>query len=51
MLQGIEMDDFVSGPRELLLKLVEDNYPLPPKPDCFEQGLHWHKLYRCNHVT
>ncbi|KAG0522949.1 hypothetical protein BDA96_07G081700 [Sorghum bicolor] len=35
---GIELEDFVSGPRELLLKLVEDNYPLPPKPDCFEQG-------------
>nr|CAD1823189.1 unnamed protein product [Ananas comosus var. bracteatus] len=30
---GLELDDFVSGPRELLLKLVEDNYPLPPKPD------------------
>lgn len=26
---GIELDDFVSGPRELLLKLVEENYPLP----------------------
>ncbi|KAH7423992.1 hypothetical protein KP509_12G084500 [Ceratopteris richardii] len=26
---GNELDDFVSGPRELLLKLVEDNYPLP----------------------
>ncbi|KAF5195402.1 strawberry notch-like protein [Thalictrum thalictroides] len=30
---GVELDDFVSGPRELLLKFVEDNYPLPPKPD------------------
>ncbi|KAG9439302.1 hypothetical protein H6P81_019467 [Aristolochia fimbriata] len=30
---GLEMDDFVSGPRELLLKLVEENYPLPPKPE------------------
>ncbi|XP_058072327.1 protein FORGETTER 1 isoform X2 [Magnolia sinica] len=30
---GLELDDFVSGPRELLLKLVEENYPLPPKPD------------------
>ncbi|OVA03143.1 zinc finger protein [Macleaya cordata] len=30
---GPEMDDFVSGPRELLLKFVEENYPLPPKPD------------------
>jgi hypothetical protein len=33
------MEDFVSGPRELLLKLVEENYPLPPKPDSFQQGL------------
>lgn len=30
--QGAELDDFVSGPRELLLKLVEDNYPLPQQP-------------------
>jgi hypothetical protein len=37
--QGVEMEDFVSGPRELLLKLVEENYPLPPKPDSFQQGL------------
>jgi len=43
---GVELEDFVSGPRELLLKLVEDHYPLPPKPDCFQQGLHRHKLYR-----
>ncbi|KAM3213142.1 hypothetical protein ACQJBY_065881 [Aegilops geniculata] len=35
---GVEMEDFISGPRELLLKLVEDNYPLPPKPDCSQQG-------------
>ncbi|OEL18433.1 Protein strawberry notch-like protein 1 [Dichanthelium oligosanthes] len=35
---GIEMEDFVSGPRELLLKLVEENYPMPPKPDSFQQG-------------
>ncbi|CAO2168418.1 unnamed protein product [Urochloa humidicola] len=34
---GVELDDFVSGPRELLLKLVEDHYPLPPKPDSFQQ--------------
>lgn len=26
---GNELDDFVSGPRELLLKLVEEYYPLP----------------------
>ncbi|KAJ3693490.1 hypothetical protein LUZ60_008970 [Juncus effusus] len=30
---GNELDDFVSGPRELLLKFVEDYYPLPPKPE------------------
>ncbi|XP_043701868.1 protein FORGETTER 1 isoform X2 [Telopea speciosissima] len=30
---GLELDDFVSGPRELLLKFVEENYPLPPKPE------------------
>ncbi|XP_073000947.1 LOW QUALITY PROTEIN: protein FORGETTER 1 [Typha latifolia] len=30
---GVELDDFVSGPRELLLKLVEENYPVPLKPD------------------
>ncbi|GER33848.1 RING/FYVE/PHD zinc finger superfamily protein [Striga asiatica] len=30
---GVELDDFVSGPRELLLKLVEENYPLPDKPE------------------
>eukprot|EP01018_Ginkgo_biloba_P030722 Gb_10957 [translate_table: standard] len=29
---GAELDDFVSGPRELLLKLVEENYPLPQQP-------------------
>ncbi|XP_074572965.1 protein FORGETTER 1 [Curcuma longa] len=32
---GLELEDFVSGPRELLLKLVEENYPVPPKPDSF----------------
>jgi len=31
--QGLELDDFVSGPRELLLKFVEENYPLPEKPE------------------
>ncbi|XP_076928744.1 protein FORGETTER 1-like [Bidens hawaiensis] len=28
---GTELDDFISGPRELLLKFVEENYPLPEK--------------------
>ncbi|XP_044468508.1 protein FORGETTER 1 [Mangifera indica] len=30
---GAELDDFISGPRELLLKFVEENYPLPVKPE------------------
>ncbi|KAI8568822.1 hypothetical protein RHMOL_Rhmol02G0230100 [Rhododendron molle] len=29
---GLELDGFISGPRELLLKFVEQHYPLPPKP-------------------
>lgn len=29
---GVELDDFISGPRELLLKFIEENYPLPPRP-------------------
>ncbi|KAJ6432365.1 hypothetical protein OIU84_019581 [Salix udensis] len=33
---GSELDDFISGPRELLLKFVEENYPLPEKPE--QQG-------------
>ncbi|KAJ7949025.1 protein strawberry notch-like [Quillaja saponaria] len=30
---GLELDDFISGPRELLLKFVEENYPLPEEPE------------------
>ncbi|KAJ8762665.1 hypothetical protein K2173_010686 [Erythroxylum novogranatense] len=30
---GFELDDFISGPRELLLKFLEENYPLPEKPE------------------
>ncbi|CAJ2659104.1 unnamed protein product [Trifolium pratense] len=30
---GSELDDFISGPRELMLKFVEDYYPLPKKPE------------------
>jgi hypothetical protein len=33
MNQGSELDDFVSGPRELLLKFIEDYYPLPCRPN------------------
>nr|GEY82115.1 zinc finger C2H2-type/integrase DNA-binding domain-containing protein [Tanacetum cinerariifolium] len=31
-LVGIDLDDFISGSCELLLKFVEDNYALPEKP-------------------
>ncbi|KAF9607691.1 hypothetical protein IFM89_038162 [Coptis chinensis] len=31
--QDLELDDFIYGPRELLIKFVEENYPLLPKPD------------------
>ncbi|KAL3149047.1 hypothetical protein ABBQ32_001892 [Trebouxia sp. C0010 RCD-2024] len=30
--RGEILDDYVSGPRELLLRLVEDHYPLPSNP-------------------
>ncbi|XP_050215928.1 protein FORGETTER 1 isoform X2 [Mercurialis annua] len=30
---GLELEDFISGPRELLLKFVEENYPVPDKPE------------------
>lgn len=46
---GLELDDFVSGPRELLLKLVEDNYPLPPKPDIARRDQSVKELHRKRH--
>lgn len=30
--RGEEMDEFVSGPRELLLKMVNDYFPMPTNP-------------------
>nr|GEV24128.1 N-terminal acetyltransferase A complex auxiliary subunit NAA15-like [Tanacetum cinerariifolium] len=30
---GFDLHDFIFGPRKLLLKFVEDNYPLPEKPE------------------
>eukprot|EP00898_Chlorokybus_atmophyticus_P004114 jgi/Chlat1/4703/Chrsp3S00444 len=29
---GTELEDFVSGPRELVTKFIEDYYPFPPEP-------------------
>ncbi|KAL8209836.1 hypothetical protein R6Q57_006568 [Mikania cordata] len=40
-LKGIELDDFISGPRELLLKFVEEHYPVPEKPESLP-GVHRH---------
>eukprot|EP00873_Tetraselmis_striata_P003882 jgi/Tetstr1/424146/TSEL_014753.t1 len=31
--KGVDLDDFVSGPRETLLKLVDEHFPLPRHPD------------------
>jgi hypothetical protein len=31
--KGFELEDFVSGPKELIMRLLEDYYPLPPDPD------------------
>ena len=30
--EGEELDDFVSGPKELLLRLVDSSYPMPANP-------------------
>ncbi|CAM6105098.1 unnamed protein product [Calypogeia fissa] len=34
---GNELDDFISGPRELLLKLMEEHYPLPAEPKALQE--------------
>ncbi|KAL4201430.1 hypothetical protein AMTRI_Chr02g216010 [Amborella trichopoda] len=46
---GLELDDFVSGPRELLIKLVEENYPLPTKPESFTGEESVRELQRKRH--
>ncbi|KAL9269326.1 FORGETTER 1-like protein [Drosera capensis] len=46
---GPELDDFVSGPRELLLKFVEENYPLPEKPESLPEDVK--KISRKRHST
>ncbi|KAE9590500.1 hypothetical protein Lal_00023309 [Lupinus albus] len=48
---GSELDDFLSGPRELLLKFVEEYYPLPEKPELLpvEDGVI--ELQRKRHST
>ncbi|XP_021692563.2 protein FORGETTER 1 isoform X3 [Hevea brasiliensis] len=48
---GLELDDFISGPRELLLKFVEENYPLPEKPEPLtaEEGVK--ELQRKRHLA
>lgn len=47
-MQGVELDDFVSGPRELLLKLVEEHYPLPSKSN--HAAGQYFSLVLCNYV-
>lgn len=43
-MQGADLDDFISGPRELLLKFVDENYPLPEKPESLS-GIFWFVFY------
>ncbi|MBA0783450.1 hypothetical protein Gotri_001160 [Gossypium trilobum] len=46
---GLELDDFVSGPRELLLKFVDENYPLPEKPEPLQGDESVKELQRKRH--
>jgi hypothetical protein len=46
---GLELDDFVSGPRELLLKFVEENYPLPEQPEPLSEDDSVKELQRKRH--
>ncbi|KAK2972068.1 hypothetical protein RJ640_005088, partial [Escallonia rubra] len=46
---GLDLDDFVSGPRELLLKFVEEYYPLPEKPDSLSGEDNVKELQRKRH--
>ncbi|PSS06282.1 Protein strawberry notch like [Actinidia chinensis var. chinensis] len=48
---GLELDDFVSGPRELLLKFVEENYPLPEKPESLSGDESVKELQRKRHLA
>ncbi|CAI0555414.1 unnamed protein product [Linum tenue] len=48
---GFELDDFISGPRELLLKFVEEYYPLPEKPEPLDGEVDPVELQRKRHST
>ncbi|KAA8523387.1 hypothetical protein F0562_009809 [Nyssa sinensis] len=48
---GLELDDFISGPRELLLKFVEENYPLPEKPESLPGEESVKELQRKRHLA
>ncbi|CAL1409341.1 unnamed protein product [Linum trigynum] len=48
---GFELDDFISGPRELLLKFVEEYYPLPEKPEPLGGEVDPVELQRKRHST
>ncbi|KAA0054721.1 protein strawberry notch [Cucumis melo var. makuwa] len=48
---GLELDDFVSGPRELLIKFVEENYPLPEKPETLPEEGSVKELQRKRHLA
>ncbi|XP_028064644.1 protein FORGETTER 1-like isoform X3 [Camellia sinensis] len=47
---GLDLDGFISGPRELLLKFVEEYFPLPVKPQPpLEESESIKKLHRKRH--
>ncbi|ESQ46535.1 hypothetical protein EUTSA_v10000653mg, partial [Eutrema salsugineum] len=46
---GVELDDFVWGSRELLLKFVEENYPLPEQPEPLSEDDSVKELHRKRH--
>ncbi|KAL9664096.1 hypothetical protein QQ045_019493 [Rhodiola kirilowii] len=46
---GVELDDFISGPRELLLKFVDENYPLPDQPEQLQEEGNVKELQRKRH--
>ncbi|KAJ8432512.1 hypothetical protein Cgig2_001105 [Carnegiea gigantea] len=45
--EGLELEDFISGPRELLFKFVEANYPLPDEPETVPGIIYFASLFLC----
>ncbi|KAF7115705.1 hypothetical protein RHSIM_RhsimUnG0048600 [Rhododendron simsii] len=50
-MMGLELEDFISGPKELLLKFVEENYPLREKPEALPGEESVKELQRKRHLA